>query len=54
MKLKTLELQKIYKEGETVLKEAGIEEASIDAWILLEFVTGISRAKYLCAHARQS
>lgn len=48
MKLKTLELQKIYKEGEAVLKKAGIEEASIDAWILLEFVTGISRAKYLC------
>ena len=48
MKLKTLELQKIYREGEVVLKEAGIEEASIDAWILLEFVTGISRAKYLC------
>ena len=48
MKLKTLELQKIYKEGEAFLREAGIEEASIDAWLLLEYVTGISRAKYLC------
>ena len=48
MKLKTLELQKVYKEGELFLREAGIEEASIDAWLLLEFVTGISRAKYLC------
>jgi len=47
MKLKTLELQKIYKEGEAYLAEAGIPDASIDAWILLEFVTGISRAKYL-------
>ena len=48
MKLKTLELQKIYKEGEEFLRDAEIEEASIDAWLLLEFVTGISRAKYLC------
>lgn len=48
MKLKTLELQKIYKDGEKFLCESGIEEYSIDAWILLEFVTGISRAKYLC------
>ena len=49
MKLKTLELQKVYKEGEMFLKEAGIEESVIDAWLLLEFVTGISRAKYLCS-----
>lgn len=48
MKLRTLELQKIYKDGEEFLREAGIEEASIDAWLLLEFVTGVSRAKYLC------
>ena len=48
MKLKTLELQQIYKEGEKLLCEAGIEEAGIDAWLLLEHVTGISRAKYLC------
>lgn len=48
MKLKTLELQKIYRDGEEYLSQAGIEEASIDAWLLLEFTTGISRAKYLC------
>ena len=48
MKLKTLELRQIYKEGEVFLTEAGIPDASVDAWILLEFVTGISRAKYLC------
>ena len=53
MKLKTLELQKVYKEGELFLREAGIEEASIDAWLLLEFVTGISRAKYLCDPAME-
>lgn len=48
MKLKTLEIQKVYKEGEVFLSEAGIEEAAIDAWLLLEHVTGITRAKYLC------
>ena len=48
MKLKTLELKQIYKDGEEFLMEAGIADASVDAWILLEFVTGISRAKYLC------
>ena len=48
MKLKTLELKQIYKDGEVFLGEAGIEDASVDAWLLLEFVTGISRAKYLC------
>ena len=48
MKLRTLELQKIYRDAEEFLREAGIEEASIDAWLLLEFVTGVSRAKYLC------
>ena len=53
MKLKTLELQKIYKEGELFLREAGIEEADIDAWLLLEYVTGISRAKYLCDPAME-
>lgn len=34
--------------GETKLKEAGIAEARSDAWFLLEYVTGIDRAKYLC------
>jgi len=34
--------------GKTNLKEAGIEEAELDAWYLLEYVTGIGRAQYLC------
>lgn len=46
MKQKTLELQKIYKEGAEILSAAGIEEATLDAWYLLEFVTGISKASY--------
>ena len=48
MKKKILELQAIYKEGEAILSDAGIEEATLDAWYLLSFVTGISKAKYLC------
>lgn len=46
MKQRTLELQKIYKEGADVLKNHEIADAEIDAWYLLEYVTGISRAAY--------
>lgn len=46
MKQKILELQKIYKEGAEILANAGIAEATIDAWYLLEYVTGISKASY--------
>ena len=35
-----------YAEVERRLEEAGIEEAALDAWLLLEHVTGISRASY--------
>lgn len=38
--------------GETKLKNAGIEEAKTDSWFLLEHVTGIDRAKYLCDKER--
>ncbi len=48
MKQRILELRRIYKEGESILNEAGIPEASIDAWYLLEYVTGVSKARYLC------
>lgn len=48
MKQKILGLQTIYKEGERILADAGIEEAALDAWYLLSFVTGISKALYLC------
>lgn len=47
MKQKTLELQKLYREGAELLTKAGIEEAMLDAWYLLEYVTGISKASYL-------
>lgn len=43
---KTFTLRKIYEEGIRVLTEAGIGEARLDAWYLLEYVSGISRASY--------
>ena len=39
-------LREAYEYGQEQLKMAGIEDASIDAWYLLEYVTGISRAMY--------
>ena len=35
-----------YAYGESELKKAGIEDASVDAWYLLEFVTGVNRTMY--------
>lgn len=46
MNQKILTIQAIYREGTRKLKEAGIEEASLDAWYLLEHAAGISRASY--------
>ena len=46
MRQKTLEMQKIFREGKAILEEAGIADAELDAWYLLEYVTGISRASY--------
>lgn len=40
-------LREMYQWGTEQLKNAGIEEAALDAWYLLEFVTGISRAAFL-------
>lgn len=39
-------LEEAYRFGENALKEAEISDAGIDAWILLEHVTGISRTRY--------
>ncbi len=35
------------KKAETFLAFCGIEDAAVDAWLLLEYATGISRAGYL-------
>ncbi|SHJ26548.1 peptide chain release factor N(5)-glutamine methyltransferase [Hespellia stercorisuis] len=39
-------LKELYEQGSAILAEAGIAEAGLDAWYLLEFVTKISRAMY--------
>ena len=39
-------LQQAYTYGKNRLTEAGIEDADTDAWLLLEYVTKISRATY--------
>lgn len=33
--------------GEQYLQECGLEDASIDAWLLMEYVTGITRTRFL-------
>lgn len=39
-------LREAYEYGREQLQLAGIDDADLDAWYLLEFVTGISRAMY--------
>ncbi len=39
-------LREAYEYGQKRLQDAEIEDAVLDAWYLLEFVTGISRAMY--------
>ena len=37
-------LETLLKEGTKVLEQHKIQEARLDAWLLLEYVTGINRA----------
>lgn len=46
MRQRTLTLQQIYREGTEALKKAGIQEAAVDAWLLLSYVTGFDKAAY--------
>lgn len=39
-------LRELLKDGERKLQEAQIPEASIDAWYLLEYVTGMNKQQY--------
>lgn len=39
--------RELLRSGEKYLKERGIADASVDAWLLLEHVTGLSHAQYL-------
>lgn len=52
MKQKTLTLKQLYKVGTVKLAEEGIEEFSLDAWYLLEHVTGVSKAMYFAEPER--
>lgn len=46
MKQKIFTIQMLYRDGQQRLKEAGIREYQLDAWYLLEYITGISKASY--------
>lgn len=46
-------LQILLEEGKEFLEKAGIEEAGLDAWLLLEYTTGRSRAYYF-AHREET
>ena len=39
-------LKEAYEYGQVQLKNAQIEDADLDAWYLLEYVTGVSRTMY--------
>ncbi len=48
-------LREAYVYGQEQLKSAKIEDAELDAWYLLEFVTGVLRAQYfLCSEKELS
>lgn len=40
-------LREAYREGKEKLKQAGIADAALDAWYLLEYITGVSHTVYL-------
>lgn len=46
MRQRTLVLRQIYKEGTAALKEKKVPDAALDAWLLLSYVTGVSKALY--------
>ena len=52
MKQRTLALRQIYNDGVKMLSQAGIDEAQLDAWYLLEYVTGVSKAMYFAEPER--
>ena len=44
----------LLKKGQMILAQAGIKEAGLDAWLLLEYVTGKSRAYYFAYEKKVS
>lgn len=53
MKQKTFMLQTLYREGQQRLKDSGIAEYQLDAWYLLEHITGITKASYYGEPSRE-
>lgn len=49
----TASLYTALKEAEAYLAGCGIADASVDAWLLFEYVTGISRAMFLAERNRK-
>ena len=46
------DIKELYNIGTDILKNASIQESS-DVLVILEYVTGILRARYLLIHSRQ-
>ena len=46
-------LRNLYRDGTECLEKAGIPEAKIDAWYLLEYETGVSRAMFFADPDRE-
>lgn len=42
-----MSLYEALQRGERYLQDCGIEDAAVDAWLLLEYVTGINRTRFL-------
>ena len=50
---KIFTLRNLYQSGTEKLEKAGIREAKLDAWYLLEYKTGISRAVFFADPDRE-
>lgn len=47
-------LRELLRTGQEMLEDAGIEAAGTDAWLLFEFVTGMSRSTYFMEMNREA
>ena len=43
---KIFNLEELFRSGKEILREAQIEEADLDAWYLLEYITGVTKTAY--------
>lgn len=46
--------RQLLQEGTGILQEAGIQEAEIDSWLLLEYVTGMDRSFYFLKSEKEA